>query len=101
MSGPPTRHDWPSRRGGEHGLPARGERGHRDGHRLRRAARVRAHLPQEPARLPANIALLVNTALLDWLKRNPAIRVRTVLPVTQDGQTTAIHLWYDRADGVG
>ena len=57
--------------------------------------------PQDPARLPANIALVVNTALLDWLKRNPAIRVRTVLPITQDGQTTAVHLWYDRADGVG
>ena len=56
--------------------------------------------PQDSDRLPANIAAIVNAALNDWLKRTPGIRVRTALPVTQDGQTVALHLWYDRADAI-
>jgi hypothetical protein len=58
-------------------------------------------VPQDQAHLPADIALVMNMALNDWLKKNPNIRVRAVLPITRDGQTTAIHLRYDQADGSG
>jgi hypothetical protein len=57
--------------------------------------------PRNSATPPANIALIVNAALTDWLKKTPNIRVRTVLPITRDGQTTAVHLWYDSPDSTG
>lgn len=55
--------------------------------------------PQVMSNLPADISLVMNNALVDWLKRNPDARVRTVLPITQDRQTVMIHLWSDDADG--
>jgi hypothetical protein len=54
--------------------------------------------PHDAATLPPNIAAIINQALLDWLKQHPAVRVRAALPITQDGQTTALHLWYDGPD---
>ncbi|HJZ89265.1 MAG TPA: hypothetical protein VKE40_00235 [Gemmataceae bacterium] len=57
--------------------------------------------PLDATNLPPNIAAIVNRALTDWLKRTPGIRVRAVLPITQDGQTTAVHVWYDSADPAG
>jgi hypothetical protein len=54
--------------------------------------------PHDSKTLPANIALIINTAFLDWQKKHPGVRIRTVLPITQDGQTVALHVWYDRAD---
>ncbi len=32
------------------------------------------------------------------MKKHPGIRVREVLPITQDGQTVALHIWYDMPD---
>jgi hypothetical protein len=54
--------------------------------------------PADAHNLPPDIALILNNALIDWLKLHPGIRVRSVLTITQDGQTTAIHLWYDLVD---
>lgn len=54
--------------------------------------------PHDLKRLPHNIAVIINTAFNDWLKKHPGIRIRTTLPFTQDGQTTAIHVWFDRPD---
>jgi len=54
--------------------------------------------PHDLENPPAAIALILNNALNDWLKKHPSIRVRSILPITKDGQTTAIHLWYDQAD---
>lgn len=57
--------------------------------------------PHDAANLPPNIAAIINQALLDWLKGHPGVRVRAVLPITQGGQTTAVHLWYDQSDTAG
>jgi hypothetical protein len=57
--------------------------------------------PRDPDRLPATIAGVINTARTNWLKRNLGIRVRTAVLITRDGQTVAVHLWYDRADVAG
>jgi hypothetical protein len=57
--------------------------------------------PHDATNLPSNIAAIINRALTDWLKRTPGIRVRAVLPITHDGQTTAVHVWYDPADPAG
>jgi len=54
--------------------------------------------PRNATNLPANIAIIVNRAFLDWMKKHPGIRIRAVLPIMQDGQTTALHVWYDRPD---
>jgi hypothetical protein len=54
--------------------------------------------PHETTNLPLNIAIIVNRAFMDWLQKHPGIRIRTILPITQDGQTTALHVWYDRSD---
>ena len=54
--------------------------------------------PHDPGMLPVNIAIIINNAFMDWQKKHPGIRIRTVLPITQDGQTIALHVWYDGAD---
>jgi hypothetical protein len=30
-----------------------------------------------------------------WLRSQPAVRVRATLPIVSDGNTVGIHLWYD------
>lgn len=55
-------------------------------------------LPDSLVNLPADIAVIVHNAMMDWLQRHPDVRVRAVLPITQDGQTVMIHLWYDDAN---
>lgn len=57
--------------------------------------------PHDTTNLPENIAPIVNQAMTDWLKKTQGIRVRAVLPIVQDGNTVAIHLWYDKADVSG
>jgi hypothetical protein len=54
--------------------------------------------PQDLANVPKGIAVIINRVMVNWLKENPGVRIRAALPITQDGQTTALHLWYDRAD---
>jgi hypothetical protein len=53
--------------------------------------------PHDATNLPSNIAAIINRPLTDWLKRTPGIRVRAMFPITQDGQTTAVRVWYDSA----
>jgi len=54
--------------------------------------------PHDLANVPKDIAVIINRVMIDWLKAHPGVRIRTALPITQDGQTIALHLWYDRAD---
>jgi hypothetical protein len=54
--------------------------------------------PRDTANHPADIALILNRAFNDWLRKHAGIRVRAALPITRDGQTVAIHVWFDRPD---
>lgn len=45
----------------------------------------------ELERLPG----LIDRTLTDYLTKNPTIRVRTVLPIVDDGFTVAVHVWFD------
>jgi hypothetical protein len=56
--------------------------------------------PKNPAPFPAAIALVINAAVVDWMREQKNIRVRAVLPINESGNTVAVHIWYDRADGV-
>jgi hypothetical protein len=41
-------------------------------------------------------AALLNESLIRWLMAQPSLRVRAALPIVVDGNTAALHLWYDR-----
>jgi len=45
----------------------------------------------EMERLPA----LIDRTLTDYLAKHPPIKVRSVLPILDDGFTIAVHLWFD------
>ena len=48
--------------------------------------------PPPPAdRVPA----FLNLDVIRWLKENKQIRVRATLPMVENGNTVAIHVWYD------
>ena len=38
---------------------------------------------------------LLNRSLIDWLRANPDLVVRTTLAITTAGTTVGIHVWYD------
>ena len=44
---------------------------------------------------PDQLALYLSHTMTNWLKRNSEFRVRTVLPMTVEGNTVAIHVWFD------
>jgi hypothetical protein len=39
--------------------------------------------------------VFISKTLETWQKENPNCRVRCALPFVNDGQTFAIHVWYD------
>lgn len=47
--------------------------------------------PPPPAELPS----ILSEAMSEWLTRNSEFRLRTALPIVQDGHTMAIHVWFD------
>lgn len=47
--------------------------------------------PPPPERLP----VYLNETFYTWLKRNPEFTVRATLPIVQNGNTVAIHVWFD------
>lgn len=48
--------------------------------------------PPSPDLLP----IALGQALSRWLRTSPEVRVRAVLPIVEDGNTTVLHVWYDR-----
>ena len=48
--------------------------------------------PDDPAELP----FVLSRALVGWLADNADVRVRSTLGVVANGQTAAIHLWFDK-----
>ena len=49
--------------------------------------------PSAPEALPVMLA----SAMQQWLDDNPELVVHSTLPITQNGNTIAIHIWYDPA----
>ncbi len=49
----------------------------------------------DPPPTPNNLPLLLATALRDWLAANSACRVRDTLGIVVDGNTVALHVWFD------
>ena len=37
----------------------------------------------------------LNHTFYSWLQRNPEFQVRTTLPIVENGNTVAIHVWFD------
>ena len=48
----------------------------------------------DPAPAPEDLPVLFNKMVLDDLGELPQIRVQAVLPIVREGNTIAIHLWY-------
>ncbi len=47
--------------------------------------------PPEPEQTPT----LLHRTLCKWLKQNPHLRVRATVPIVEQGNTMAIHVWFD------
>lgn len=47
--------------------------------------------PPQPDELP----FYLHRTLHDWLRRNLEFRVRAALPIVANGQTVALHVWFD------
>jgi hypothetical protein len=55
---------------------------------------VRVHTDPTTVR-PAHFGLFLSSALMEWFRQRPQLRMRCVVPVTQDGDTVELHAWYD------
>jgi hypothetical protein len=44
---------------------------------------------------PDELPYALSQALEKWLKGQPGIRVRSTLPITQNGHTIGIHVWFE------
>jgi hypothetical protein len=44
---------------------------------------------------PADLPIALSQAFARWLRLSPAIRVRATLPIVEQGNTTAIHVWWE------
>jgi hypothetical protein len=38
---------------------------------------------------------LIHRTLVDWLQKNPSVKVRSTLGIVEDGFTIAVHVWFD------
>ena len=47
--------------------------------------------PPEPADLP----LYLSKAVAAWQKQTPTLTVRATLPIVSNGNTVAVHVWFD------
>ena len=49
----------------------------------------------EPSPPPEQVSGVLNLGLMRWLKDDKQIRVRATLAMVENGNTLAIHEWYD------
>ena len=47
--------------------------------------------PPEPEDLPLHLS----KAVAAWQKQNPMLKVRATLPIVRNGNTVAVHVWFD------
>ena len=51
--------------------------------------------PGDPPPPPARVPAFLNLDLIQWLKENKQVKIRATLPMVENGNTVAIHVWYD------
>lgn len=55
---------------------------------------VRVHLGHgEPT---GEVALFLSRTLAAWSRKQPHLRIRFVVPITSNGDTSELHAWYDQ-----
>ena len=42
------------------------------------------------------LAKFLSLSLAQWMRQFPDVRVRMIVPITSNGDTTELHAWYDR-----
>ena len=47
--------------------------------------------PPKPEELP----LYLSKAVAAWMKQTPSLTVRATLPIVANGNTIAVHVWFD------
>lgn len=55
---------------------------------------VRVYVEKLPA-ISDELGLFLSTALANWLREHPQVRLRCVVPIQKDGNTVELHGWYD------
>ena len=51
--------------------------------------------PGEKPPSAEKLAGYLNHNFYTWLQRNPEFKVRAILPIVENGNTVAIHVWFD------
>jgi hypothetical protein len=51
--------------------------------------------PDRIDKLPEQTPIFISRSLEAWQKENPTYRVRCVAPIVSEGQTLALHIWFD------
>jgi hypothetical protein len=51
--------------------------------------------PERYHDLPEQLPLFLSSALADWFRQRPQLRLRTVAPMSKDGTTVELHAWFD------
>jgi hypothetical protein len=49
----------------------------------------------DPAPPPARVGEFLNIDFMRWLRQNSTFKVRATLPIVANGNTVAIHVWFD------
>ncbi len=42
------------------------------------------------------VALFLSRTLADWMRENPHLRVRFIVPMSSNGDTAELHAWYEQ-----
>ena len=37
----------------------------------------------------------IESAIMQWQKQNPGLKIRTTFPIVSEGNTVAVHVWFD------
>ena len=48
----------------------------------------------EPA---GEVAKPLSQSLTEWMRANPHLRVKHIVPISRDGDTVELHVWYEKA----
>lgn len=44
------------------------------------------------------VARYLSDSLNAWMKKNPKLKVKHIVPITSNGDTSELHVWYEHAD---
>jgi hypothetical protein len=52
--------------------------------------------PGKAATYPDDLPVFLSHALTAWFRERPQLRMRSVLPVSRNGDTVELHAWFDQ-----